>query len=126
MERWRRPVIPIAIEEDVDRVKIEDGRTYMHYEYSLRPDDVERIRLGYVCANVPCFEPHETPFPEQCNVCGFPMRELQLIRFRREFVGDRWVGPADTIEDELDRMTDQYQRSKHKPGSSIWTPRGVG
>lgn len=122
MERWRRPVVPLAIEEDIDRVRIEDGRTYMHYEYALRPEDVERIRLGYVCANVPCFEPHETPFPERCNVCGFPMRELQLIRFAREYVGDRWVGPTDSVDDELAELAETAARAKHTPGSSILVP----
>lgn len=122
MERWRRPVIPIAVEEDVDRVKHEDGRTYMHYEFALRPEDVERIRLGYVCANVPCFEVHPEPFPENCTLCGFPMRELQMIRFEKEFVGDRWVGSTETLEDELARLTEQADRENYKGGSSIWLP----
>lgn len=121
-ERWRKPVIPISIEESTDQIKIEDGREYCHYEYSLRPEDVERIRLGYVCANTPCFEPHPEPFPEHCTVCGFPMRELQLIRFAREFVGDRWVGSRETLEDEFARMTEDHARAKHAPGSSIWVP----
>lgn len=121
-ERWRRPVIPIAIEESIEQIKIEGGREYRHYEYALKPEDVERIRLGYVCANAPCFEPHPEPFPEKCNACGFPMRELQMIRIEREFVGDRWVGSRETLEDELARMTEDYQRAQHKPGSSIWIP----
>lgn len=121
-ERWRRPVIPIAIDESIDQVKIEGGREYRHYEYSLRPDDVERIRLGYVCANVPCFEPHEYAFPERCNACGFPMRQLQRIRFEREFVGDRWVGSKETLEDELERMIDEHDRARFRHGSSVWLP----
>jgi hypothetical protein len=68
----------------------------------LKPDDVERARLGYLCLK--CLEPFEQAWPERCPVCGAPIRREQAAYFAREFGGVLQLGPSTTLEEELARL----------------------
>jgi hypothetical protein len=124
MERWRQPVKIEAIEPDLENVMTIAGRRYGNENVILSSrEDFDRIREGYVC--VQCFEPHETPFPEECSLCGFPMRQRQAGRIEHTFKGEEWVGPRESLEDELERLAETDDRRKHEPGSTILLPPGV-
>ena len=73
------------------------------------PEDMERMKQGYVCAQ--CFEDLDTPFPDECPVCHFPMREEQSDFLAKRFVGDVWVGPSTTLEDEQAIMLEMRERA---------------
>lgn len=119
-ERWRKPVKLVGIESSLDTMTIGD-RVYRDYEYIINREDWDRIRTGYVC--IQCFEPHETPFPERCPVCG-TTAEQQRERIPAEFAGDTWVGPHESYEDELDALDEKNERAKRakRDSSQIWIP----
>lgn len=83
--RWRKPVVPLAVTEQPTVITVDLGRETQEISTRFKPEDIERFRLGYCCLQ--CWEPHETPFPEQCSLCRYPIRERQATDFRARFRG---------------------------------------
>jgi hypothetical protein len=82
-ERWRKAVVPLAIaEHEHESIWLPDGRQQRQSILTLTEDDVERMRLGYVCMK--CLEPFEIAWPERCHVCGAPVRTKQAEFFALE------------------------------------------
>lgn len=106
-ERWDVPVIPIAIEMVDQGIVLPDGRRFGMAAPVLKPEDIERARLGYVCLK--CLQHFERPWPERCFVCGAPIRKEQAAYFAREFGGELHVGPRTTLEDELASLPERQR-----------------
>ena len=95
------------------------------------PEDMDRMKAGYVCAQ--CFEDLDTAFPDECPVCGFHMRDEQAEFIAKRFVGDVWVGPSTSIEDEQAIMQEMRARALREARSNdiaiakpqIIIPRGI-
>lgn len=103
-----RPVIPLDVSYEGDVLIRADGEVREAPELTFRPEDVERMKAGYICAR--CYEELDAPFPDECPVCEFPMREKQMQFFNERFQGDVWVGPRSSIEDELAAMNEIRER----------------
>lgn len=106
-----RPVRLIITEEPGEMLYYDDGRppqiaATVAFE---DPDDMGRMRAGYICAQ--CFEDLDVPFPDHCPVCGFAMRDDQAEYIAKRFVGDVWVGPQTSIEDEKAIMLEMRERA---------------
>lgn len=115
-----RPVIPTFVDEAAGLVLIrEDGQVRGAIEIGLNEDDINRIRAGYICAK--CYEDLDTPFPDECPVCHFPMAEKQSELFAKRFQGDRWVGPQTTDDEERAIMMEMRER-RYREEKKIWTP----
>lgn len=121
----RFPALPVAIEEDPNSVVVyNDGpvRVRASYDLTYTQEDTERIRLGYCCIH--CGESQvdrgECPFPMNCWVCGYPMRDKQAERFGIEFRGNKRIGPETTIEQELAIAEEALERER--TASRIWVP----
>lgn len=112
-ERWADPVIPYDVEERSSALII-DGHVYEFPMFILMPDDLERIRLGYVCLR--CLHAHEQPYPDQCHNegCRFPMRSGQDKIFERLYIGNVMVGPQTSDADEWERAKEEIQRDRWK------------
>lgn len=123
VERWRQPVIPLAVRDDETTVTTELGRPTLDLQARFRMDDIHRFRLGYACLN--CWEPHETPFPEACTLCGYPMRERQGSDFSLKFQGLERDPKALAIEKGLDRVDDNHERNFYESTAGILVPRSV-
>ena len=108
-ERWAKPVIPLATEE-VGKRLIYGNRVWSFTQFVLKHDDVERIRLGYVCIH--CLEQHEVPRPEKCSVCQFPMRAIQDQVFERLYEGEEQIGPRLTLADEMEIAKETVERGE--------------
>ena len=124
----RRPAVPVAIDDDVNRVYIDTrtGERVKAYNQTYTEYDAGRIRAGYCCIN--CGEAQEESFPERCWVCRFPMRDMQAQRFAEEFEGYTTVGPSKSLAElraEDDEAKERAKRQREKPTSSIWVPAGV-
>jgi len=122
-ERWREPVIPLAVRDDYDNVTIETGRPTLDVQMRFKAKDIERMRLGYVCLD--CLEPHEHPFPENCGLCGYPMREFQQLDFTRKFKGVERDPRAVSIEAGLERVDDNHERNFYESTHGILVPRSM-
>lgn len=98
-------------------------REYRDYEVILsNREDWERIRAGYVC--IQCYEPHETPFPPVCPVCGLTAQD-QHDRIPVEHAGETWLGSHQSLADELEELAEKNDRRKFNRQSSIILPRNV-
>lgn len=96
----RRPVIPIGVEEsETHALLLGNGEVRSAFNVTLSDEDFGRVRAGYVCAR--CFEAQDSPFPEQCWVCKFPMRERQTEFVAKAYQGHQRMGPSTSLEDEL-------------------------
>lgn len=119
-----RPALPVAVEPGTQSFLVdEQGNKYEMPDMVFTEYDAGRFRAGYCCIH--CLEAQETPFPEKCRVCAFPMREQQAQRFSDEFGGYTTVGPSKSLaelraEDEEAKARARYAREK--PTSSIWLP----
>ena len=123
-ERWRKPLIPIAVEQDSDEVEWDGNAWRPKVRYTYSEEGIERLRLGYCC--LVCKEPQQLPFPDNCSLCGYAMKERQGKDFDTEYQGTKWVGPTTSLSYEFDRMIDEGQRKRHQPGSQILVQRPSG
>ena len=124
--RWAKPLIPLAIEQDRRRAKLNPVLDVWEevLDLTFSQEDVERLRTGRACLN--CYEPFESPYPALCGLCGYRVKELQDKDFALEYDGAKHIGPSTSMQEELDRLDeDTKPRMWHKPGSSILLPRGV-
>ena len=102
-ERWAKPVVPLVIEQhESEGVLMPDGRVFRQPVFVLKPEDVDRLRAGYVC--IKCFQTFEQAWPELCPVCGCHVRRDQAAYFAREYGGDQRLGPSTSLADERERL----------------------
>lgn len=116
-ERWRKPVIPVGIDHSAHAYSSDGHGWRKHLDWILTPEDFERVKEGYVCIN--CMEPHETPFPEACLVCGFRMREEQAKMIAFEYEGEKYIGPSTTTREEMDKLQEENERRKPRKTSIL-------
>lgn len=123
MERWRKPINMIAVQEDPDSADMIGDQWYRGLTFTTDAEGWERIRTGWVC--VMCAEPQEHTFPEHCSLCGYEMRERQAKDLEVEFQGENTdLGPSTSLKQELDRLDDHHERRLWTPGASISVPKG--
>ena len=130
-ERWRKPVIPAAVEHDSSRVSWDPLRQAWRpmVTYVFDAETVERFRTGHVC--IECHEPQSSPFPKagegnHLPHCDFDMSRDQGTRFAEEFEGEKWMGPTTSLDDEFERLAESGQRRRFTSGSQIMVPRASG
>ena len=135
---WRDGVKLEAVFEDPAEIVHVGGRWMNDVKVAVAPEQVERIRQGYVC--IRCLEPQETPMPKECSAfwCRFPMRDEQLREYKERFQGDIQAGGSTTLREDFDRLEDESKRRKferqkargekpviHVPSwASIWDNKG--
>jgi len=120
-ERWRKPVTALAVSDTHDWATADLGRATLDYRARFGPEEIERFRLGYAC--IECWEPHESPFPERCSLCGYEMRASQGADFARKFEGIERDPRSKLIERELDSLDDRHERTFYETKSGIVVPR---
>lgn len=107
-----RPIIPEGSDIDVEAVAVmPDGRVFQRTVWGLTEEQVERIRQGYTC--VKCLEDYDSPFPDECKVCHFPMREHQTEEFAKDFRGEIAFGPSTTLDEERGIMNEMRERDAY-------------
>ncbi len=120
-ERWRKPVRIDSIQPSGDVVLIGDRLVQEEEVILADPQDLVRMRQGYVCPN--CFEPFETPYPERCVVCGLNVRQAASQFLEQHYQGETFLGPRESYDDEIASMQERSERKKHNKRSSIVLPR---
>ena len=111
VERWRKPVIPLEVNQhESEGVWLPDGRRMRSPVLTLRPEDVDRIRSGFVCAK--CLEPFERPWPECCHVCGVAVRRDQAAFFAREYDPARVDLTATDWESEREGLEERRRKEE--------------
>jgi hypothetical protein len=110
-ERWRRPPQVLDIQQHpLELIQLPDGRVMRAVEITLALEDIERMRLGYLCGR--CLEVFEIPWPEYCGACGVSVREKQAEFFAREFGGEAVLGSRVSIDEELASLPERAEREE--------------
>ena len=106
------PIIASYTDVDTDSyTRLPDGRLVEATVFGLSEEQVERIRVGYIC--IKCLEAHDIAFPDQCAVCRFPMKAKQLEEFEKTYRGEIKFGPSTTIDEEYAIAEEQIQRDAY-------------
>lgn len=112
----RIPVFRAVLKDDTHSVwKEEDGRLQRNVVASIDIETFRAIQAGHICLR--CYEPHPEAFPDQCDMCGYPMRERQILDIAMEFRGHDHVGPGLPIGhylDEQERRLEERERAEAK------------
>jgi hypothetical protein len=96
-----------------------DGRLMPDVVFTVTPEARERIRLGYMCCN--CLEPFIDCWPENCGVCGFPVKERQMETIDRQMYDDpSVVAPGIPVDREMEYL----QRRFHEAHPAMKVPKG--
>jgi hypothetical protein len=85
--------------------------------FGLTEEQVERIRVGYIC--IKCLEAHDSPFPDQCAVCRFPMRAHQAEEFTKDFRGNIRFGPSTSLDEEYEIAEEQIARDAYDRATKL-------
>lgn len=122
-QRWRKPVKPMAVSDAPTVITTALGRETQEIHTRFRPEDIGRMKAGYVCIN--CWEPHEQPYPDECSVCRYPMKARQAADFEQAFKGKQRDPRAERLEQGLDRVDDQHERNFYVTKSGIVVPASI-
>jgi hypothetical protein len=108
----RVPVFRALLRDDPESVWV-DGQTDRLQRNVIAAVDKETLlamKAGHICLR--CYEPHEEAFPEMCYLCGYPMRERQIMDIAMEFRGNEHVGPATPFNQFLAEQEERKEKAK--------------
>ena len=124
MSEYRDPRSPIRItgvETDTEHYVVNrNGEIRRDHLIYIDEYDMGRIRAGYACAK--CYEVQSEPFPEQCSVCRFPMRDRQAEFVAKAYRGNVRIGPTTTPEDEEAFMAEWAEIQRRNSRDEILRP----
>jgi hypothetical protein len=84
-------------------------RLQMDYVTSFTEEGLRYLREGRQCLR--CHEPHpDEPFPDQCDICGYAMKERQILDISIEFEGLKHIGPQKGISSYLEEQEERMER----------------
>jgi hypothetical protein len=124
-DRTLEPAEIISVENDPARLVKEGDQIRHDVLLIVSPRTKDRMVKGWVCAY--CTEPLAEAFPEECNFCRFPVRELQTEYISRRYVGDVRIGSKIKVADEVDRLDELVayeQRTGIALPDSVWNGKG--
>lgn len=103
---------PFVASEDADAVWYDEptGRVQKNVVKTYTPEGMRLLREGRQCLR--CDEPHPEPFPLACDLCGYSMRERQIMDIAMEFEGLRHLGPNKPISEYLDEQDLRVEKKK--------------
>ncbi len=90
----------------------ESGRLQRNVIAAVDIETFRALQAGHICLR--CYEPHPEAFPDQCDLCGYPMRERQTLDVAMEFRGHDHVGPGAPIAEYLDQQSERLERAEHE------------
>jgi hypothetical protein len=77
----------------------------------MEKETFQAIQAGHMCLR--CLEPQPEAFPDQCDICTYPMRERQVMDIAMEFRGEAHVGPGAPIAEYLAEQEERLERLDH-------------
>lgn len=105
------PIIPVKVEHDTTAYDVKStGEVMRAINWTLRKEDLDRVAQGYACLN--CLESFESPrHLGNCPVCSYDLSGT-IYDLQHNDRGGEHVGPATTLHDEIERVTEESAR-KH-------------
>ncbi len=108
----RLPVFRAVLRDDTHSVWHDEptGRLQRNVVASVDKDTFGAIQAGHMCLR--CYEPQPEAFPDQCDMCGYPIRERQVLDVAMEFRGEEHIGPGLPIGNYLDEQTQRMEEAE--------------
>ena len=75
------------------------GRWMEDVDVIVTDEEAQQIVAGYRCLK--CKEPFETAFPASCYVCGYEVKDRQIVDAAMELEGTRHVGPSRPLSEYM-------------------------
>lgn len=91
------------------------GRVQKNAILKMDKATFDAMKHGHICLR--CLEPQPEAFPDQCDLCGYPMRERQGLDIKMEFRGETHVGPGLPIaqwEAEQEERVERAEAARRK------------
>lgn len=88
------------------------GRLQRNAVLKLDKATFQAMQAGHICLR--CLEPQPEAFPVMCDLCGYSMRERQVMDIAMEFRGDAHVGPGAPIADYLAEQEERLERAEYE------------
>ncbi len=106
----RIPVFRAFLRDDLGSVWHDEptGRLQRNVIASVDVETWRALQAGHLCLR--CYEPHPEAFPDQCDMCGYPMRERQTLDVAMEFRGHEHIGPGKPIGDYLNEQDERMEK----------------
>lgn len=113
IEGTRIPAPRFVAQDDTHSVWHDEptGRLQRNAILNMDTETFRAIQSGYICLR--CLEPTPEPFPYMCDLCGYSMRERQVMDIAMEFRGGAHVGPGAPIADYLAEQEERLERLDH-------------
>lgn len=114
----RIPIFRAVLRDDTHTVwKENDGRLQRNVIASVDIETFRAMQAGAMCLR--CYEPvaEGESFPDTCDMCGYPMRERQIMDIAMEFRGHEHIGPGMPTSEflaEMDERAEQRERAAAK------------
>ena len=106
------PYAAFVAENSFDAV-FTDGvtdRPQMDYRATYTPEGLRLLREGRQCLR--CQEPLEPAFPLACPLCGYSVKDRQIMDIGMEFEGERHLGPAKPVSEWM--IEQEARKEKRK------------
>lgn len=109
----RIPVPRFVATDDTHSVWKDEQTNRLQRNAILKMDreTYEAILAGHICLR--CLEPQPDAFPDQCDLCGYPMQERQALDVRMEFRGEDHIGPGMPIAQWEAEQEEKAERAEH-------------
>ena len=86
-------------------------RPQMDYTKTYTPEGMRLLREGRQCLR--CDEPHpDDPFPVECDLCGYAMKDRQIMDIAMEFKGLKHLGPSRPISEYLEQLEERTEKRR--------------
>jgi hypothetical protein len=85
-------------------------RPQLDYTKTYTPEGLRYLREGRQCLR--CDEPLDPAFPTLCPLCGYPVKERQIMDIAMEFEGDRHLGPRKGITEYMEVLEERTEKRR--------------
>lgn len=109
----RLPAIQFVAEDDPSEFwTMGDDRIVAGADVTVTPELFRAMQSGLVCLR--CKEPQTEEFPEECDLCGYAMKDLQVRDVAMEFDGLKHLGPSKPIGEFTDEAEERFQKEQFR------------
>lgn len=105
----RVPIPTFVAEDDPTTIWTDGTDRLLRGENRTFPQEIlSAMQAGHVCLR--CIEPLLDPFPLACPLCGYAVKERQIIDFAMEFEGPKWLGPTKAAQEYLSELEERAEK----------------
>lgn len=108
--RIPQPRFVAADQPGAHMIEENTGRVMQDAVITFTPETLRAIKEGHICLR--CMEPQPESFPLLCDVCGYAMKDRQIMDLAMEFEGEKHLGPAKPIQEFLNAQDERMEKRR--------------